>query len=100
MATKLGDNFRYNSTQPNFERDKFTTIDDMKEVIVMDRGHLSFCEETGKTYRFKGQTTYDNTEITPDPTLGYWEEFKTGGDDVESIPNQFIESLFFVESNS
>lgn len=100
MAINIAQNFDYNSEAPNFARDQFDSIQQMKETTFIDKGHISFCKEDEKHYKFKGLKDKDGNSNTPDPTLGYWEEFKTGGDDVESIPNQFIESLFFVDANS
>ena len=30
MALKIGDNFKYQGKQPNFDRDTFATLDEMK----------------------------------------------------------------------
>ena len=78
---QIGANFQFTSRQPNFERDQFDTIAHMAECTICDEGHICYCLETHKTYRFRtkddnGNTkTYDNSE----GGLGYWEEFQPGG---------------------
>lgn len=58
---QLTSNFILRSKQPNFERDSFKTEAEMAAVQTswIDEGHISYCEETGKHYRFNstdGQT--------------------------------------------
>ena len=78
---QIGANFQFTSRQPNFERDQFDTVAHMAECTICDEGHICYCLETHKTYRFRtkddnGNTkTYDNSE----GGLGYWEEFQPGG---------------------
>jgi len=66
MALKSIQNYDYRGTQPNFVRDSFDTMAAMLAwpVSDIDEGHLSYCKETRKTYRFTGAT---------------WEEFNQGG---------------------
>ena len=70
-----------NSASPLDARNKFTSKAAMKNCNVCDEGHICYCEETHKSYRFRtkddnGNTkTYDNSE----GGLGYWEEFQPGG---------------------
>lgn len=54
MAIGIGDNFKYQGRKPNFARDSFATLKEMEsvDVSIMDEGHISYCEETGETYRF------------------------------------------------
>lgn len=67
-----------NSANPLDARNKFTSKEAMQRCNVCDEGHICYCEETHKTYRFRtkddnGNTkTYDNSE----GGLGYWEEFQ------------------------
>ena len=72
MALKITDNFDHTSDQPNFKRDQFTTIAEMKACTVCDDGHLSYCKEDGKRYEFKSTNTFSDT-------TGYWAEFQAGG---------------------
>ena len=46
--------FGYEGDLPNFERDQFATLSDMKAVVdTIDEGHMSFCKETKKHYVFQ-----------------------------------------------
>lgn len=73
MALTIGDNFKYQANKPNFERDSFATLEAMKAYpeTSIDDGHLSYCAETNKHYKFLFSNTVD--EIT-----GKWREFETG----------------------
>ena len=73
MALKIGDNFSYQANKPNFERDSFTTLAAMKAYpeTSIDDGHISYCAETDKHYKFL------STNIV-DVTTGKWREFETG----------------------
>lgn len=67
------DGFSYNGARPNFERDLFATKQEMNDYIkeyALDEGHLSYCTEDKKHYKYNG------TE---------WEEFKTGSDSKTDI---------------
>lgn len=73
MPIPTADGFSYNGPKPNFDRDSFNTISDMKsypENYQLDDGHLSYCKETKLYYK------YNESISEPDPTLGKWEEFK------------------------
>ena len=72
MAIKIGANFAYNGKLANFERDSFETMDAMKAFNEnnIDEGHLSYCEEDGKTYQYKSANTVDTV-------TGKWRVFKT-----------------------
>lgn len=65
------DNFEHRSKLPNFVRDQFDTLQDMKEVLdaYIDEGHISYCIETDKHYKF-------NANNSIDATTGKWREFK------------------------
>lgn len=70
-----------NSVKPLDARNKFTSKKAMQRCNVCDEGHICYCEETHKSYRFRtkddegNSRTYDNSE----GGLGYWEEFQPGG---------------------
>lgn len=52
--------FGYEGTKPNFRRDQYTTLADMKAVVdTIDEGHISFCLEDKKTYQFLSSNTVD-----------------------------------------
>jgi chromosome segregation ATPase len=60
--------FGYEGDLPNFERDQFATLSDMKQVVdTIDEGHMSFCKETKKHYVFHSSNTLD-------ATTGKWRE--------------------------
>ena len=60
--------FGYEGDLPNFERDQFATLADMKEVVdTIDEGHMSFCKETKKHYVFQSSNSLD-------ATTGKWRE--------------------------
>ena len=64
---KIGDNFDYQGQKPNFARDTFSTLSEMKAYpeTSIDEGHVSFCIETGKLYQYKKSNSID-------PTSGRW----------------------------
>lgn len=70
MAIIVGDNFNYQGKKPNFTRDSFATLALMAAVAdsIMDDGHIAYCQEDGKTYKF-----VSTNEI--DATTGKWREF-------------------------
>ena len=72
MALTIGDNFKYQANKPNFERDSFATLEAMKAYpeTSIDDGHLSYCAETNKHYKFLSSNTVDET-------TGKWREFET-----------------------
>lgn len=61
MAIGIGDNFKYQGRKPNFARDSFENLDEMKNAgaSIMDDGHISYCKSTGETYRFDSNNTED-----------------------------------------
>lgn len=73
MAIIVGDNFSYKGKLPNFERDRFETLAAMKNADenIFDDGHISFCDEDKKTYRFLSTNEVDET-------TGKWREFGAG----------------------
>ena len=62
---QLTSNFILRSKQPNFERDSFKTIEEMRAVPSswMDEGHISYCEQDGQYYKFKSIKIIDGTKI-------------------------------------
>lgn len=73
MALLIGDNFSYQANKPNFERDSFETLAAMKAYpeTSIDDGHVSYCAETDKHYKYLSSNTVDET-------TGKWREFETG----------------------
>lgn len=65
------DNFEHRSKLPNFARDQFDTLEEMKNVRDedIDEGHISYCISTDKHYKF-------NTSNAIDQSTGKWREFK------------------------
>lgn len=75
---QIGANFQFTSRQPNFERDQFDTIANMKKCTVCDEGHKCYCLENQKTYEFASVDS-NGDAIQPNQTTGYWHEFSSGG---------------------
>lgn len=73
MGLLIGDNFNYQANKPNFERDSFATLAAMKAYpeASIDDGHISYCAETNKHYKFLSSNPADGT-------TGKWREFETG----------------------
>ena len=61
MALLIGDNFNYQANKPNFERDSFETLAAMKAFpeTSIDDGHVSYCAETDKHYKYLSTNTTD-----------------------------------------
>lgn len=72
MAITVATNFKYEGQSPNFERDQFKTTAEMEAYSsnYLDEGHISYCLEDKKHYKWNGSS---------------WEEFKTGGGDSVSV---------------
>ena len=62
MSIQINNNFDYRGNQPNFERDRFETLELMcsADERSLDNGHISYCEETGKHYVFNENNDIDN----------------------------------------
>lgn len=60
---QVADNFNYRGKKPNFDRDSFDTLYDMKNYSEnsLDDGHISYCKETGKHYKFNSNNQSDST---------------------------------------
>lgn len=65
------DNFEHRSKLPNFARDQFDTLEEMKNVRNedIDEGHISYCISTDKHYKFNASNAIDQS-------TGKWREFK------------------------
>ena len=61
---QIGDNFSYNGKKPNFTRDSFSTLLEMKNFLEdnIDEGHISYCLEDGNRYIWKSNN--DISSIT------------------------------------
>lgn len=61
MALQLGSNIKYEGKLPNFVRDSFKTLADMKAFpeYSIDSGHISFCEEDRNTYKYDANNSVD-----------------------------------------
>lgn len=81
---QVADNFNYRGKKPNFDRDSFDTLQDMKNYSEnsLDDGHISYCKETNKHYKF-------NSNNQSDPTAGKWvEQHEAVPADEEDITEQ------------
>lgn len=81
MAVQYIDNLSYKGKKPNFERDQFKTLAEMKAFSEadIDEGHSSYCLEDGKRYTFKSSNSVDS--IT-----GRWRVENNGGVEVPFNP--------------
>lgn len=72
MALTIGDNFNYQGQKPNFERDSFNTLAEMKAFAEtsIDDGHISYCVEDENHYVF-------NSSNEENETTGKWRSFTT-----------------------
>ena len=61
MSIQINNNFDYKGNQPNFERDRFETLELMRSADErsFDNGHISYCEETDKHYVFNENNAID-----------------------------------------
>ena len=93
MALTIGDNFKYQANKPNFERDSFATLEAMKAYpeTSIDDGHLSYCAETNKHYKFLSSNTVDET-------TGKWREFETTVGN--SFPSDGVEGQYLKKSDT
>lgn len=93
MALTIGDNFKYQANKPNFERDSFATLGAMKAYpeTSIDDGHLSYCVETNKHYKFLSSNTVDET-------TGKWREFETTVGN--SFPSDGVEGQYLKKSDT
>lgn len=63
---QVADNFNYRGKKPNFDRDSFDTLQDMKNYSEnsLDDGHISYCKETDKHFFYDGSKWIDATGAT------------------------------------
>lgn len=62
---QISSNFILRSKLPNFERDSFQNLQDMRfvESSWIDEGHISYCKENNTHYIFRSKTS-DGAELT------------------------------------
>ena len=67
MSIQINNNFDYKGNQPNFKRDQFRTLKEMRLANGkgFDEGHISYCIETGRHYVY-------STANKIDAKLGRW----------------------------
>lgn len=90
---QVADNFNYRGKKPNFDRDSFDTLKSMKDYSDnnIDEGHISYCIETDKYYKFNS-----NNDI--DSTTGKFREFIEGVlPDEEDITSNNDDKLKFAD---
>lgn len=90
---QVADNFNYRRKKPNFDRDSFDTLQSMKNYSDnnIDEGHISYCIETDKYYKFNS-----NNDI--DSTTGKFREFIEGVlPDEEDITSNNDDKLKFAD---
>lgn len=73
----LSNNFSYIGDKPNFDRDTISTKEDMLNVIPQskeyDYGHIVFCEEDGKHYKFIYNYINPPSDEKKDDETGWFE---------------------------
>lgn len=90
---QVADNFNYRGKKPNFDRDSFDTLQSMKSYSDnnIDEGHISYCIETDKHYKYNS-----NNDI--DSTTGKFREFIEGVlPDEEDITSNNNDKLKFAD---
>lgn len=87
--------FGYEGTQPNFKRDQYTTLAEMKAVVdTIDEGHISYNLETKKHYVFR--STHELNETT-----GKWKELNAEAEqqftaeEVADLKDRFVKKTQF-----
>ena len=82
MSIQVNSNFNYKGSKPNFERDRFETLELMRSADErsLNNGHISYCEETGLHYVFK------NTNAD-DYMLGKWREYSGSNSKILQVKN-------------
>lgn len=90
------DNFEHRSKLPNFARDQFDALEEMKNVRDedIDEGHISYCISTDKHYKFNASNAIDQS-------TGKWREFKgekgdpgKDGQDGTNVPSNLTAFVF------
>ena len=96
MAIQDIDNRDYRGKKPNFERDRFNTISEMKlfPETDIDEGHISMCIEDGNHYKYKSSNEFD-------PLTGRWRKFPNTNNSTDGTdPNEFATKLELEEVRS
>lgn len=90
MSIFVADNFSYLGKKSNFSRDSYQTLADMKAVrdTQMDDGHLAFCTEDRRTYKYDSFNEEDGT-------TGKWRVFT--GNTVTVVPA--LENDYTIKNN-
>ena len=72
MSIKVAQNFDYKGQLPNFERDSFTTLIELRDSNPdwFDDGHISYCKETESHYVFNRSNAFNDK-------TGYFRILKT-----------------------
>lgn len=75
MSIKIAQNFDYKGKLPNFERDSFASLVQLRDSNPdwFDNGHITYCEETDSHYVFNRSNSYSNE-------TGYFRIFKAESD--------------------
>lgn len=77
QASLLG-NFKLQSSIPNFERDRIASKEEMRLIInspeIIDYGHICFCLEDGKYYKYTYDPTGQYSNNICDDITGYFKE--------------------------
>lgn len=91
MALAFSSNIDYKGKQPNFTRDSFKTLTEMKSYKenFLDPGHIAFCEEDRNTYKYDPN---NSVEIV----TGKWRLFG-GGLNYHEVPE--LTEDYMVTSN-
>lgn len=98
MALSFLDNVDYRGKKPNFTRDLFETLSDMKsfsELYLPDM-FIACCKETGKLYLFNRENDFD-------AILGRWREYSGGnaaGTGVLTNPIEFKTNVGGIEAGT
>ena len=76
MAFNYMENISYNNNRPNFERDSVKTIAQLLAVNPAEKGydygHIVFCEEDGKHYKFNYDYENPPKESEKDSVTGWF----------------------------
>lgn len=85
MSIALGDNIRLNKPVPDFDRQQYATVADMKAVkdLKMPDMYLAYCLETQKVYLYKKTNTVD-------ATYGKWRLFAQSEYSPDSIQQEIM----------
>jgi hypothetical protein len=86
MAVSILTNFSYSGAHPNFARDKVAKLEDLAAVNPSDKhydyGHIVFCEEDGKHYKYIYDYNNPPSDAERNETTGWFSLLITGSGDV------------------